>query len=198
MKSVKIAVLIILVALFIAGCAKAPQEAVDAAKAALENARAGEADRYLADEFNQAQDAFNAAMAEVETQNGKFALTRNYDEAVNGLNSAKMMAEEALAKTGARKEQVKEEAENLLNELNTALTETKKLLKKAPRGKGEKEAVQMIESDLKAVEAGLSDITSLSASGDFMGAKTKAEAGLSKVNSLKAEIQAAIAKKKGR
>lgn len=197
-KSLLLIVFVALLALLLSSCAKAPQEKVDAAKAAIEAARAVEAHRYLPDEFNAAEDALKEALAEIEVQNGKFAFTRNYDKAALGLDAAKNMAEEVIAKVDARKEEVKEESNALLGELTNALEEAKKLLKRAPRGKGEKEAVQMIENDLNAVERSLVDINSLLESGDSMGAKDKAQAGLSKVNSLINELQTAIAKKSGR
>lgn len=197
-QSILIVLLIGLVALFFSGCAKVPQELVDAANMAIEEAKTAEANRYLAQEFNTAQDSLNAAMTEIETQNGKFSLFRNYDKAAKALEAVKTVADEAKVKTAARKEEVKAEAEGLLTEINATLADTKKLLKKAPRGKGEKAAVQMIESDLTAVEAGLTDVTTLLTSGDFLGAKDKAQASLSKLNSLKNEIQTAIDKKKGR
>jgi hypothetical protein len=197
-KSLLIVLLIGLVALFFTGCAKVPQEKVDAAKMAVEEAKTAEANRYLPQEFNAAQDSLNAATAEIEKQNAKFALFRNYDKAAKELDAAKMIADEAKVKTAVRKEEVKKETEGLLSEITMALEETKKLLKKAPRGKGEKAAVQMIESDLTAVEAGLGDVNNLLTSGDFLNARDKAQASLSKVNSLKTEIQTAIDKKKGK
>jgi len=197
-KSLLIVLLIGLVALFFTGCAKVPQEKVDAAKMAVEEAKTAEANRYMTQEFNAAQDSLNAATAEIEKQNAKFALFRNYDKAAKELDAAKMIADEAKAKTAVRKQEVKKEAEDLLAQINVALEETKKLLKKAPRGKGEKAAVQMIESDLTAVETGLGEITNLLTAGDFLSAKEKAQASMNKVTSLKEEIQTAIDKKKGK
>ena len=72
----------------LAGCAEAPKQAIDATNAALEAAKAAEADRYAADLFNAAKDSLAAAMTEVENQNAKFALTRNYGRAQQLLDSA--------------------------------------------------------------------------------------------------------------
>lgn len=197
-KSLLLIVFVAIFALLLMSCAKAPQEKVDAAKAAIEAARAVEAHRYLPDEFNAAEDALKEALAEIEVQNGKFAFTRNYDKAAQGLDAAKSLAEAVTAKVDARKEEVKGEANALLGNLTTALEDAKKLLKRAPRGKGEKEAVQMIENDLNAVERSLTDINNQFNRGDFLGAKEKAQAGLTRVNSLINELQTAIAKKSRR
>jgi len=197
-KSVLLVLLIGLVALFFSGCADVPQEKIDSAKAALEAAKTAEADRYLKDEFNAAQDSLNAAMAEIEVQNGKFALSRDYDKAAKALDAAKMQADESASKVAARKDEVKAEVESLIPQLTAALEETKKLLKKSPRGKGEKEAIQMMGDELAAVEAGLPQINNLLTSGDFLAASDRVNAGLKKVNSINEEIQTAIAKKKGR
>lgn len=196
-KSFLVVLMIGLIAVFFAGCAKVPQEKVDATKAAVEEARAAEANRYLPEQFNAAQDSLNAATAEIEKQNAKFALFRNYDLAAKQLDAAKMIADEAKVKTAIRKEEVKKEAETLLSEITVALDDAKKLLKKAPRGKGEKAAIQMIESELTAVETGLGDVNAVLTSGDFLSARDKAQASLTKVNSIKEELQTAIEKKKG-
>jgi len=188
---------VILLLVLASGCAKAPQQEVDAAKAALETARQAEADRYLADEFKAAQDSLNAAQAEIETQNSKFALTRNYNAAKNQLLAATNMANDLNAKVAAKKEEVKAQAEQLMVDLQTALTDAKTLLKKAPKGKEGREALEAIQSELVTVENSLTEVTNLLSSGDFMSAKDKLTAGLQKVNQIKDELNQAIAKKKG-
>ncbi len=189
---------VILMLALVSGCAKAPQEAVDAAKAALETAKQAEADRYLADEFKAAQDSLNAALAEIETQNSKFALTRNYDKAAKLLEAATTLANSANANVAAKKDAVKAEAQQLLTDLQTALTDAKALLKKAPKGKEGREALEAIKGELATVETSLTEAPALIDSGDFMTAKDKLTAWYQKVQQIIEELNQAIAKKLGR
>jgi hypothetical protein len=186
-------VVIALSALFI-GCAKPPQAEVDAAKAALDAAKAVEADRYVAGVFKAAKDSLNAATAEIEAQNGKFALTRNYKKAAAMLTSATQLANEAKDKTAAKKEEVKAEAEKLVTDVQTAIADAKKLIKKAPRGKEGKAALEAMQEELKAVEASVAGVPDVIVKGDFLGARDTLNAGLQKVNSIIDEVKQAMAK----
>jgi hypothetical protein len=187
--------LAILLALVV-GCAKAPQQAVDAAKAAIEEAKGVEADRYVADVYASAQDSLNAALAEIETQNSKFALTRNYDKAAKCLASALKLAQSAKETAPGKKEEVKAEAEKLTADVTAALAEANKLLKKAPKGKEGREMLEAIKADIATVEASLPEAATTLTNGDFLAAKDKLNAALAKVNSIVEELNNAIAKKK--
>jgi hypothetical protein len=179
----------------LSGCAKAPQETIDAAKAAVEAAKTAEADRYLADQFNAAQDSLNAAMAEVEAQNSKFALTRNYDHAKALLESAVSAANAAKDGVAAKKDEVKAEAQTLMTQAQTAVEETKKLLAKAPKGKEGKEVLEQMQTELSGVETSVADASNEVNSGDFLGARDKLKAAVEKANSLSQELTEAISKK---
>ncbi|MDZ7291639.1 MAG: DUF4398 domain-containing protein [candidate division KSB1 bacterium] len=179
----------------IAGCAKAPQETVDAAKAAMEAAKAAEADRYLADQFNAAKDSLDAALAEIEAQNSKFALTRNYDRAKALLDAALAAFNTAKDGVAAKKEQVKAEADTLMTQATAAVAEVKKLMAKAPRGKEGKEVLEQMKTELSGVEASLTEATNAMTSGDFLTARDKIKAALDKANSLSQELKDAISKK---
>jgi hypothetical protein len=181
----------------LAGCAKAPQQAVEAAKAALETARTEGADRYVADQFNAAQDSLNAAVAEIEAQNSKFALTRNYDHAQKLLDGATATADAAKNAVAAKKEEVKAEAQNLMTEAQAAVGEVKTLMASAPKGKEGKEVLEQMQAELSGVEASLAEASNLQNSGDFIGARDKAKAALEKANGLKQELSDAISKKAG-
>src|SRR4030042_4119823 len=106
-KSLLTFVAVVLVMAFMVGCAKPPQADLDAAKAALEAAKAVGADRYVANIFNAAQDSLNAASTEIEAQNSKFALGRNYKKAQALLAAVTRLANEAKDKTEDGKEEVK-------------------------------------------------------------------------------------------
>jgi hypothetical protein len=197
-KNASVLVIAILAIVFVVGCAKAPQAEVDAAKAALASAKAVEADRYVADVYKSAQDSLNAATAEIETQNSKFALTRNYKKAASLLASASTLAADAEAQTAAKKEEVKAEAETLVNNTKAALEEAKKLVKKAPRGKEGRAALEAIQGELKVVETSVAELPAVIEKGDYLTARDKAKAALDKTKSIIDELNQAIAKKAGK
>lgn len=195
MKGLRVVVALFMVALLAGACAKAPQQAIDAAKAALEEAKAAEANRYAPQEFAAANDTLNAALAEVEKQNGKFALFRSYKKAARMLAQAQTLANAAKDAAVANKEKVKNEATQLLQSAAEAVANVEKLLAKAPRGKEGREAIAAIKADLDAVKANLDAANTAFTNGDYLTARDKAQASLSKANSLAEELQAAISKK---
>lgn len=197
-KNLTLTLFVVLALVMVIGCAKAPQQEVDAAKAALDAAKAAEADRYLPAEFNAVQDSLNAALAEIEKQNSKFALTRNYNRAKALLASVLTLANQAKDQVAAKKEEVKAQATQLTTDLQAALDEAKKLLKKAPRGKEGREALEAMTNELTTVENSMADVTTLMNNGDFLSAKDKLAAGLEKVKSIIEELKAAIEKRYGK
>jgi len=197
-KNLLLTVVTVVLLMLVIGCAKPPQQELDAAKAVLTAAKDAEADRYMPAEFNAAQDSLNAAMTEIETQKSKFALTRNYGHAKQLLDAATKAATAAKDNVAAKKEEVKAEAEKLVADADAAMAEATALLKKAPKGKEGREALEAIQGELAAVETSMVDAKTQLANGDFLSARDKVSAGLQKINSIKEELNQAIAKKKGR
>jgi len=178
------------------GCAKAPQEVIDAAKAAVDAAKAVEADRYAADLYNAAKDTLDQALAEVENQNGKFALTRSYGIAQKLLEGAIAAANSAKEAAVANKAKVQTEAQQLLLDAQAAINASKVLLKKAPRGKETKAAIEAMNSDMAAIETTLAEANAAMSSGDFLTARDKAQACVTNANSIAEEVKTAMQKKK--
>jgi len=194
-----VAVLVVIFAMtLIVGCAKVPQQELDAAKAALDAAKAVEADRYAPELYNAVKDSLNAINAEIEKQNSKFALFRSYSKAKNMLAAALTAANTAKETALANKEKVKTEANDLLAQIGPAVDDVKKLMKKAPRGKEGRAALEAMNTDLAAVEASVGEANTAMANGDYLTARDKVQAGLQKVKAINQELQDAIAKKLGR
>ena len=76
-----VGVVLLVAAVLVVGCAKPPQQEIDAAKAALAAAEQAEAPKYAAEAWDKAQQGMNAVNAELEAQNAKFALFRSYTKA---------------------------------------------------------------------------------------------------------------------
>lgn len=180
----------------VAGCAKAPDPAqIDAVKAAVQAAKAAEADRYVPAIYNAANDSLNAALAEIEKQNAKFALFRKYGVATHLLQVAEEKAKEAVQAVEGKKEEVKNEATSLIQQGTDAVTQAKKLFAKAPRGKEGRQALVLIKSDISTVENTLAEAKAAMDKGDYLTARDKAKAVLDKANSLISELQEVISKK---
>ena len=180
------------------GCAKVPQADLDAAKAALDAAKSAEVDRYLPELFNAVKDSLDSATAEIEKQNSKFALFRSYKKAKELLAKVTADANDAVAQVAAKKEEVKTEVEGLMAQVAPAVENVKGLMKKAPRGKEGRAALEAINSELAAVEASVAEANTAMTNGDYLTARDKVQANLQKLASLAQELQAAIDKKLGR
>lgn len=182
-------------AVVFASCAKAPEMEVTNAKAAVEAAKTAEADRYTPAEYNALQDSMSVAMNEIETQNSKFALFRNYKKANATLTyvstNAPMVQEAAVAKRAEAKAQ----SEQAMADATNLVAEVKMLIEKAPKGKEGKEVLAAITSDLTLVELSLNEVSTLINNNDFLTAIDKVKAATEKANMLKTELEEAIAKK---
>ena len=180
--------------LIFSGCQKAPQAEIDMAKAVIDSAKTVETNRYLAAEFQAIQDSLNAALANIEEQNSKSALGRNYNEAKRVLGVVTQMAQDAIAKTDAKKEELKAQNETLSAELQTLIQENKALILKAPKGKEGKAALDLISQDLTVIETTVNDATTLIANGDILSANDKLNAAKEKATAINTELKEAIAK----
>jgi hypothetical protein len=180
---------------FMSSCNKPPQVEIDAATLALSEAKAAGADLYLPDQYNAVQDSMNVAMQVIEAKKSKWFA--RYGESVKQLEAIKVKSGEVKANTEVRKNEIKMEVENTLTEVTALLTEDKDLLAKAPRGKEGKEVLDAITSELSVLETTVTEVSGLLASGDLLAAQSKVNAAKEKASSIKAELEEAIAKKKG-
>ncbi len=176
----------------LASCGKKPQVEIDATNAAIEAAKAAEANVYLPDEFAAVQDSMNAIMADIEGQEGK--LFKKFGDAKEKLASASALANELASKVAAKKEEVKAEAETLLNDIKTVLAENSKLVPKLPRGKEGAAVIEQIKTDLSNVDAAVAEAQTAYDNGAFMDALNKIKAAKAKADGLNEEIKEALTK----
>ena len=82
-------------------------------------------------------------------------------------------------------------------EIATVIAANKELLKKAPRGKDAKAALEQINQEIAVVETAASEVTaSLAAGEDFLTLRDKINPAKEKANAIKAELEEVVAKKK--
>jgi hypothetical protein len=179
------------------GCAKAPQEQVTTTRSVLDSVQVAEVEKYAPEQYKAAQDSLNAAMAEIEKQNSKFALTRKYSRAQTQLQSAQALARTSAEQAVANKARIKAEAEDMMTQMQTAIAEARTLIQQAPRGKEGAAAIESIKNDVAALEMTATDVSTAMGKEDFIGARDMARAGLEKIQAINEELKQAIEKKKG-
>jgi hypothetical protein len=183
-------------ALVLTSCEKLPQPEIDAANAAIEQAKAAQAETYVPEEYTALQDSLRVAMENVEAQKSK--LFKHYKKAKAQLIQVATISATVKTDAEAKKEQVKQEVAQLLTEVNALITEDKQLLAKAPRGKEGKAALEAIKNDIATIEGSITEVTNLQTSGDFMAADLKIKAAKEKATEINTELKDAIAKVKGK
>ncbi|MBN1560284.1 hypothetical protein JW998_08540 [candidate division KSB1 bacterium] len=180
------------------GCAKAPQQAVDAAKAALEAAKTAEVDRYFADQYKAAHDSLSAALAEIDMQNTKSAASRNYSKAKKLLASTTNVLNEVMPQIEAKKAEVKSLVDTLIVKTQTELGAVKGLIAMAPRGRESKAVLDDIQSRLSTCETSLLEVNAVVEKGDLVSAHDQLKGTMEKLLALKDEIQQMIDSKAAR
>jgi len=186
-RSLFVIILVALLGAFLIGCGEVPQQAIDEAKAELDAAKSAEADRYVPDMYNAANKSYQDAMAIVEKE--KEAMFSNYDEALPLLQAAKENATNAKNAVEGAKATVKGEVEGMLAQIPDEIKAARQLWKKAPRGKGTKEALAMMKQEIDDAEASVAKVNATMESGDYLAARQQAQQLMSKIKQLQAELQ---------
>jgi hypothetical protein len=194
MKKIFYVLSIVAATLIFTSCAKAPQAEIDAAKAALEQAKTSQADLYVEADFLAVQDSLNAVMVEIEAQSSK--LFKSYGNAKEKLVVITTQATELVAKTDVRKEEIKTEVATAEAATVALIEENNMLVAKAPKGKEGKEAIEAIKLDLTGITTSVSEVPALIGSGDLLGAQTKVNAAQQKATEINAELKSVLDKAK--
>ena len=190
-------------AVVFAGCAKPPEMEMKDSQASLDDARnTAQADKWAPGEYQAAKSAMDAANAEVDTQNQRFALMRNYDKAKQMLESAKADAAKAKQAAVANKEAAKNEANQKLQEATAAIAAAREALGKAPVTKDTRADIQLFTSDLDGLDQKIGEVNNMMSSEDYKGASSSASAIAQQANDMSAKLteaaEKAAMKKKGR
>ena len=177
----------ILVMVAFMGCDDIPQQEIDDAKASLDAAKKAEADRYVPDMYNAAKQALDRSMAVVQEEES--AMFSDFDEARNLLATAKTAADEATAAAPGKKEEVKQAVEAALAGIPAEVATTQKTWRSAPRGKGTREALQLLKEEIERTAAMQSEVQAAIDAGDYLAAQQKAQEISGKLKSLQGELQ---------
>jgi len=191
-------VLSLAAALLISACASAPKEEIDATRAAVTAAQTDDVRTYAPESLSAAEATLTKAMAEVQTQDDKFALSRDYKAASELLKQAKDQAAKADADAKANKAQAKADAETLIAGLTPLLDEAKKALATAPKGKDTKAELEAMANDLKSAEEASTAATQAMAQEKYNDALGQAKTAKDKADVIIQQVTAAKEKMKGR
>ncbi|HOK26756.1 MAG TPA: hypothetical protein P5320_07435 [Bacteroidales bacterium] len=186
---------IVMVALMSA-CGKLPQAQIDEANAAIEAAKAAEAEVYVPADFAALQDSMRAVNAYIESQKSK--LFKKYGPAVEDLKAVVTLANTVKENAAARKDEVKKEVETLMTDIKAVIDETSKLFAKAPKGKEGKAALDQMKAEMETVNAAVTEAQSKYDSGAYMDALNKVKAAKETVDRINGELKEAIKKAGGR
>jgi PBP1b-binding outer membrane lipoprotein LpoB len=196
MKKLSLVLVVLGLSLLFVGCASAPTEEVNATKAAVEAIQNDDVTTYAPEGLQAAQDNLSKALAEIQTQDAKFALSRDYKVASEMLKAAKDSAEKAKNDAQANKAQAKADAEALIASLPATLEEAKKVLAKAPRGKDTRADLEAMQNDLKLAEEALTEANTLMSQEKYKDALAKANSVKEKAAAVTEQVQQAMAKVK--
>ena len=179
---------------FLAGCSKAPKTEYESVKESIDKARASETAAYAPEQFKAASDSLNAAMVEMKKQDGKFSLLRKYGKSEKMIASAQQMVEQANTAAMTEKERVRVSDSLMIDEINMLITETSTAIANAPKGKGSRIDLKIMQTDLDASKDALALAESKYKVGSYMIAEEELTAVKSQVLRVKEEIDTAIAK----
>jgi hypothetical protein len=184
-------------ALLFFACASAPKEEIAATQAAITGAQTDDVRTYAPDSLKDAEDTLAKATAEVQIQDNKFALSRDYKTASELLKEAKDKAAKAATDAQANKAKAKADAEAIIVSLTPMLEDAKKALATAPKGKDTKADLEAMQSDLMSAQEAqaaatqaLSQEKYMDALGQANTAKTKASGIIDQVKAAKEKVKA--------
>ena len=177
----------------VAGCSKSPKAQYDAGKEAVEQARLAEAEKYAPELFKEATDSMNAATVEMQNQDGKFSAFRSYGKAEKTLIAASQIAEKAALEAAAEKERVRVADSVLIAEIDSLILQTNNAIQAAPKGKGSRIDLKVMQADIDAATVALNDAREQYLTGDYMGASERLSAVKQQVVDVKGSIESAIA-----
>ncbi len=174
-------------------CAKVPQEALDAASAALESAKTAQTDVYFPAEFAALNDSLNVMLQNIETQKSKSA--KDFKVVKANAEAIAVKAAELSGNVEVKKAEVKSQAEIMLADAKTLFFEAQALVLKAPKGKEGKAVVEEIKNELTVIETSLTDAQTLFDGGtNYMDVVDKVKATTESINGIIAELKEAMAK----
>jgi len=192
MKAMRISWVVAL-GLVLAGCAQVPTADVDSAKHALDEARQAQAAEYAPQSWTAAQDAESKLEAEIDAQAQRWSALRSYTVASQLAAGTKQAAEKSRDEAMAGKEKAKIDASTMMAQARDEAARAQAAVTTAPRGKGTEADLASMKSDATSIDETLAEMQKAFDAGDYIGAKTKAQAAMDAAKKIEDEIAQAKA-----
>jgi len=191
-KSTMIVLVFVMAGLLLIGCGKQPTEDMNAAKSAVDAVIAEGAEKYAPEDAKKLNDELTAALDEVKIQDSK--TMKNYSKAQEMLAEVKADAEALKTNLPVKKEEARNNALAAHEASKTAIEEAKKLLAKAPRGKGSMADIEAMKADVKGLEDSLLEVQAAVDAEDYAAASEKAKGIQEKAAEVSSQITQAMKK----
>jgi hypothetical protein len=182
-----------LTTLLLNGCAQPPSDQIQAAEKSVQEAQQSGAATYTADEYAKLEGTLAALKKEVDDQDGKLAIFRDYGKAEQLAASAKADGERVSSETAKRKDEAKAAALQAQQVAQAAVKSTVDLVAQAPVGK-DRAALEAIKTDAEALKASLNQVQMALDKEDYPAAQTQSKAIHEKSQAISAEIRSALTK----
>lgn len=186
-----LALLVVVVAMALAGCSKLPEETVTTAETAMATAKQAEADKYAPDMMQMAQDTLNAAMAAKAEQDAKMGIMRSYGETKRLLEKSAELGAQAQEAAAMKKEQVRNEVSAMLAEARMALDSCGAALAKAKPGKDNKAELELMKNELAGLNTSYAEAQAKFDSGAYLESQLQLSAVVEKARNMSAQLAAA-------
>lgn len=173
------------------GCAQVPTDAVHDAKLAIDGARNAQAQAYAADSWAAAVDSEAKLDAELAAQERRSPFLRSYGQAKSLAAETKEAADRAVLAATDGKQKTKDAATELMAEARKQFDAAKQELAGAPKGKGTEADLASLRADATPIETTLDEMQRAFDAGDYLSAKTKAEAAIDAAKRIRSEIEQA-------
>lgn len=158
------------VAFLFAGCAKAPEAELAAARAAVKAAKDAEADKYMARNYENLQKAMKMAEDGIANQMTKFPLSRKYKNVTEILEKTTTLANELTAEAPKIKAEMTAQVKENLGLVDGMLKATAKDIKRHRRKK-DKAIIKELEVDLQNADSAAVSAKKAFEAGDIFGAR---------------------------
>jgi hypothetical protein len=184
--------LLLAMAGLLAGCAEPPDAEAQRAQEAVQTVRDAEAETYAPEALRAVETALADAQQEIQTQNERFAIMRDYEEAEKKLASVGEQATAAREEAIAKKEEARLEAEAGYEAAIQAAEAAAAALDEAPRGKGTRADIAALSADLEAIQGEIAELAGQIEAEEYFAAQDKADALIASSEAISEEIRIAV------
>lgn len=185
---------IAILSLLFVGCSKEPKAEVDAANAAIEKATNAGANIYLAEEYAGLKSSMDIIMQKIEEQKSKSG--SDYAGIKEELLALTNLAQELEQKVAPRKEELHNEIQTAMTEVKKLIEENGKLLSSISGKTKEANEFNTISNEQNALKGLFNESNALLKSGDYVATFSKVKTAKEKAALINKNLQELTSKDK--